>query len=182
MGNVDYEKVTSNIRKEQTKKSRGLYKSYFAKDRFLIGKHASIHGTASAVRKWKKDYPQVNESTIRGFKKRYEAQINEETQKKKSLKKVIVNKLCGHPCLLGDKIDPLVRSYLKARRYKRGVVNTTVAIATAKALTERYPLCEKGHLELGRSWAQSLFRRLGFVCCMKTTGKVRIPVGAQREA
>ena len=41
---------------------------------------------------------------------------------------------------------------------------------------------EKGHLELGRYWAQSLFRRLGFVCCVKTTRKVRIPVGTQREA
>ena len=126
----------------------------------MVGKHASIHGTASAVRKWKKDYPQVNESTIRGSKKCYEAQINEERQKKKSPKKVIVKKLCGRPCLLGDKIDLLFQSYLKARRYKGGVVNTTVAIATAKALTEQYPLLEKGHLELGRSWAQSLFRRL----------------------
>ena len=70
----------------------------------------------SAVRKWKKDYPQVNKSTICGFKKRYEAQINEERQKKKSPKKVIDNKLRGCPCLLGDKIDPLVQSYLKARR------------------------------------------------------------------
>ena len=182
MGTVDYEKVTSNIRKEETKISRGLYKSCSAKDHFLIGKHANIHGTASAVRKWKKDYPQVDESTIRGFKKRYEAQINEERQKRKSPKKVIVNKLRGRPCLLADKIDPLVQSYLKARRYKGGVVNTTVAIATAKALTERYSLLEKGHLELERSWAQSLFRRLGFVRRMKTTGKVGIPVGAQREA
>ena len=136
MGNFDYEKVTSNIRKEQTKKSRGSYKSYSAKDRFLMGKHASIHATASGVRKWKKDYLQVNESTIRRFKKRYEAQINEKRQKKKSPKKVIVNKLRGRPCLLRDKIDPLVQSYLKARRYKGGVVNTTIAIATAKALTE----------------------------------------------
>ena len=93
MGTVNYEMVTSNICKEQMKKSRDSYKSYSAKDRFLIGKHASIHGTASAVRKWKKDYPQVNKSTIRGFKKRYEVQINEERQKKKSPKKVIVNKL-----------------------------------------------------------------------------------------
>ena len=147
MGTVDCEKVTSNIRKEQTKKPRGSYKSYSTKDRFLIGKHASIHGTISAVRKWKKDYPQVNESTIREFKKRYEAEINKERQKKKSSKKVIVNKLRGRPCLLEDKIDPLVQRYVKARRYKGGVFNTTVATATAKALTERYPLLEKGHLE-----------------------------------
>ena len=61
-------------------------------------------------------------------------------------------------------------------------MNTTVAIATAKALTKRYPLLEKDHVELGQSWAQSLFRRIGFVCRMKTTGKVKIPVGTQKEA
>ena len=57
-----------------------------------------------------------------------------------------------------------------------------VAIATAKALTKRYALLEKDHLELGKSWTQSLFRRLGFVRRMKTTGKVKIPVEAQKEA
>ena len=57
-----------------------------------------------------------------------------------------------------------------------------VAIATAKGLTKRYPLLEKDHLELGKSWAQSLFRCLGFVRRMKTTGKVKIQVGAQKEA
>ena len=113
MGTVDYEKVTSNIRKEQTKKPRGSYKSYSAKDRFLIGKHASIHGTASVVRKWEKDYPQVNESTIRRFKKRYEGQTDEERQKKKSPKKVIVNKVRRRPCLLGDKLIPLFKAISK---------------------------------------------------------------------
>ena len=162
----DYEKVTSNIQQAGTKKSRGAYKSYSAKDRFLIGKHASIYGTASAIRKWKKDHPQLNESTIRNFKKRYENQINEEKRRKKSPKKVIVNKLHGH----------------EATRYKGGVVNATVAIATVKALIDQYPLLEKGHLEFGRTWAQSLFRPLGFGCRMKTTGKVRIPLGAQLEA
>ena len=61
-------------------------------------------------------------------------------------------------------------------------MNTIVAIATAKALTKRYPLLEKDHLELGKSWTQSLFRGLGFVRRMETTGKVKILVGAQKEA
>ena len=73
------------------------------------------------------------------------------------------------------KINPLVQKHLKATNYKGGVVNTMVAITTAKALT-------KDHLELGKSWAQSLFHRLGFICRMKTTGKVKIPVGVQKEA
>ena len=130
----------------------------------------------------KKTYPNLNESTVCVFRKLYEAQIKDAHRKKKSPKKVIVNKLRGRPCLLGDKIDPLVQNYLKATRFKRGVVNSLVAIATAKAILKRYPRLEKENLKIERSWAQNLFRRMGFVRRIKTTGKVDIPVGAQKEA
>ena len=180
LGVVDHAKVDASVRKK-LKQSRGSYKAYSDKDRFSIGKDASMYGPASTTRKWKKTYPNLNESTVRGFKKRYDAHINDADRKKKSPKKVIVNKLRGRPCLLGDKIDPLVQNYLQATRHKRGVVNSLVAIATAKALLKRYPRLEKD-LKVGRSWAQSLFRRMVFVRRMKTTGKVHIPVGAQREA
>ena len=86
---------------------------------------------------------------VRGFKKRYEAKIKDEIRKKKSPKTVLVNKLRGRSCLLASKIDSFVQKYLKATRYKGEVVNTMVAIATAKALTKRYLLLEKNHLELG---------------------------------
>ena len=82
---------------------------------------------------------------VRGFKKRYEAKIKDEIREKKSPKTV----LRGRPCLLASKIDSFVQKYLKATRYKGEVVNTMVAIATAKALTKRYLLLEKNHLELG---------------------------------
>ena len=129
-----------------------------------------------------KTYPNLNESTVQGFRKHYEAQIKDAHCKKKSPKKVIVNKLRGHPCLFGDKINPLVQNYLKATRYKGGVVNSLVAIATAKALLKRYPCLEKENLKVERSWAQSLFQCMGFNCRIKTTGKVHVPVGAQKEA
>lgn len=181
LGVVDYQAVDKNVCKK-LKQPRGAYKTYSNKDRFLIGKDASMNGPAKTTRKWKKTYPNLNESTVREFKKRYEAHISDADRKKKSPKKVIVNKLRGRPCLLGDKIDPLVQNYLKATRHKGGVVNSLVAIATAKALLKRYPRLEKEGLKIERSWAQSLFRRMGFVRRMRTTGKVHIPIGAQREA
>ena len=181
MGAVDHETVDISVRKK-LKESRGSYKAYSDKNRFLIGKDASIYGPSSATRKWKTTYPNLNESTVRGFRKRYETQINDARCKNKSPQKVIVNKLRGRPCLLGDKIDQLVQNYLKATRYKGGVVNSLVATATAKALLKRYPRLEKGSLKIERSWAQSLFRRMGFVRRIKTTGKVHIPAGAQKEA
>ena len=180
LGAVDYGMVDSAVRKKPNK-ARGRYKVYSDKGRFSIGKNASIYGTASTVRKWKKSYLHINESTVRGFKKRYEAQIRDENCKKKSPRKFIVNKLRGRPCLLGNKIDPLVQKYLKVTRYKGGVVNTMAAIATAEALTKRYPLLEKDHVELGKSWAQSLFRRLGFVQRIKTTGKAAFHLGLKKK-
>ena len=138
---VDHETVDASVH-NKLKESRGSYQAYSDKDRFLVGKAVSINGPSSTTRTWKKTYPNLNESTVRGFRKRYEAQIKDAHRKKKSPKKVIVNKLRGRPCLLGDKIDPLVQNYLKATRYKRGVVNSLVAIATAKALLKQYPRLE----------------------------------------
>ena len=94
----------------------------------------------STVRRWKKIYPHINESTVSGFK--------DQIGKKKSSKTGITSKLPERPCLFRNKIDPLIQKYLKV---------------TAKALTKRYPLSEKNHLKLGKSCAQSLFYYLGFV-------------------
>ena len=52
----------------------------------------------------------------------------------------------------------------------------------SKGTNKTMPTLEKDHLKLGKSWVESLFRRFGFVHRMKTTSKVKIPVGAQKEA
>ena len=79
-------------------------------------------------------------------------------------------------------LDELVQRFLQATRYKDGVVNTAVVIATAKALTERYPNMELSDIAIGRPYAMSLFRRMHFVKRRVTTGKVKIPLGALKEA
>ena len=56
-----------------------------------------------------------------------------------------------------------------------------MAIAT-ESLTEVISTSRKENLKIDRSWAQSLFRRMGFVRPIKTTGKLHIPIGAQKEA
>ena len=164
------------------KSKRGAYKVYTDKDRYSIGKYASFHRVAASVTAWKKTYPNRNESTVRGFKKRYEAKLKEASRKNVSPKKKLANKMRGRPTLLGQKRDTLVQKFLRATRYKDGVVNTQTALATAKALVKRYPLLEKENLVLGAPLAKSLFRRMGFVLRWKTTAKVVIPEGALKEA
>ena len=89
-----------------------------------------------------KNFPKPEWSTVRGSRKRYEAKIKDALRKKKSPKKVIVKKLRGRPCLLGDKIDPLTQNYLKATRYKEGVVNSG-GNSDCKSLTEAISMSRK---------------------------------------
>ena len=160
----------------QTSKA-GPHKVYTDKDRYSIGKHASCHGVATSVRGWKKTYPNLNESTVLGFKKRYEAKLKNVSPKKK-----LANKMLGRPTLLGQNHDVLVQKFLRATRYKGGVMNMQTVLATAKALVKRYPLLEKENLILGAPYAKSLFCRMDFVLRRKTTAKVLVPEGALKEA
>ena len=76
----------------------------------------------------------------------------------------------------------MVQRCLLALRSQGGVVSRTIAIATARALIARNPQYNLGHVKIDSSWAQSLFRRMGFKRRMRTTGKVEIPEGARKEA
>ena len=173
--------VTVKRRLRQTSK-RGAYKVYTDKDRYSIRKYASCHGVTASVRVWKKTYPNLNESTGCGFKKRYETKFKKASRKKVSPKKKLANKIHGRPTLLGQKLDTLMQKFLRATRHKGGLVNTQTALATAKALVKRYPLLEKENLVLGAPWAKSLFRHMGFALRQKTSARGLISEGALKEA
>ena len=83
-------------------------KVYTDKDRYSIGKYASCHGIAASARARKKTYPNLNESTVRGFKKRYEDKLKEASRRDVSPKKKLANKMRERPTLLGQKLDTLV--------------------------------------------------------------------------
>ena len=132
----------------QTSK-RGAYKVYSDKDRYSIGNYAGCHKVAASVRTCKKTYPNLNESNVLGFKKRYKAKLKKASRKNVSPKKKLANKIRGRPTLLRQKLDTLVQKFIRATRYKGGVANPQNALATSKALVKRYPLPEKENLVLG---------------------------------
>ena len=72
---------------------------------------------------------------------------------------------------------------LHVLRRKGGVVNTTVTVATAKALIARGQVEYLKCLDLDSSyWAKSLFRHMGFTKRTCTTSKPEIPELARKEA
>ena len=83
--------------------------------------------------------------------------------------------------LLGS-LDQTVQKFLLALWSRGGLITLVIAVSIAKALITRNPHLMLDHNDLDSStWAGSLFRRMGFKNCMKTTGKIEIPDGARKE-
>ena len=127
-------------------------------------------------------FPDLNESTVRGFRKKYLAQMKLAEKRSRSPEKSIVNLQRGRPLLLGNDIDEKVRKYIMTLRFKGRQATFSIAIVVAKALIEQGDSKSLKVLKFGKNWAQSLFRRMGSKKRAATTGKVIIPAGAQKEA
>ena len=75
----------------------------------------------------------------------------------------------------------MVQTYIIQLSNRGGVVNRAIANATAQALLTRYSNLA-GEIDVSSSsWAQSLFRRMGFEKRRKTSSAVDIPDSARKE-
>ena len=121
---------------------------------------------------------QFGESQARALRKKYLDQEKKEPNVDKetgTLKR-------GRPLML-DTVNEKVCSFLQIVRRNRGVVNSVVAIATAKAIIAENDLEHLKTLDLDNSsWTKSLFRKIGFVRQAKTTSKPEIPKRTKNEA
>lgn len=139
LGQVDFESATQAA--EHAKSSTGKRKPYATctdEDRYTMEKYTSTYGVAATLREYRQKFPRINESTLRSFKKRYECHLSKHDLRKISPTKKLINKKHGRPLMLGQ-LDKLAQSFMRATRYKGGVVSTTVALAAARTLVNRYP-------------------------------------------
>ena len=70
LGIVDRDGIVDSIK--TVKSSQNSYAKYSADVRYEIGTYASEVGDAAAVRKFERSFPKLNESTVRGFRKKYQ--------------------------------------------------------------------------------------------------------------
>ena len=61
---------------------RGKYIKYSAVQRYEIGKYASEYSAASTLRKYKGEFPQFNESTVRSIPQKYEEELRQSLKEK----------------------------------------------------------------------------------------------------
>ena len=114
----------------------------------------------------------MKESNIGSFKARV---IKEKKDASKDQREVTqplkkYSKSTGHPILLAE-LDAMVQSYM----------NSSLAIATGKALIQKYPNAV-GNIDIDSpSWIKSLFNRMEYIRRMKTSSEDKVPGGARRE-
>ena len=178
LGVVDFALIQNKVDTSNRRSTK--YMKYTDNDRYNIGKYASEFGNSSAVRHFKKAFPSITESSVRTFKKKYEDQLA--TAKKAGVAPVksIVKKKLGRPLLLGQ-FDSIIQKYIQSMSNRGAVITWSIANSAAKALMRKYPGIV-GDIDIdSSSWAQSLFRRMGFVKRRKTSSKVDIPEAARKE-
>ena len=117
-----------------------------------IGKYAAENGNSNAQKHFKKNFPELSESTVHSFKKKYLSLI--------AIGKVnitsITTKYTGRPLVLGD-FNQQVQKYLNSLRTADTAISAPLVIAAAEGMIEakdRTLLVEHGgSINLTRSWA-----------------------------
>lgn len=182
IGRIDNEMINELVSLSKNSSSRSTkYRKWTDKERYDIGKYAAENGNSNALRKFQTDFPDLKESTVRTFKKRYYEEVRKgKEQLEESQKIEKYRQKTGRPFLLGD-LDAMVQSHLRSLSKKGSVINTTVAHAVARALITKYPHIA-GNVDVESSrWAKSLFARMNYVRRRKTSSKVDIPENARKE-
>ena len=151
-------------------KKRNAYTAFSDEDRakINIGKHAAENGNSSALKKFRRVYPDLGESTVRSFKRKYYEVLKEQVRQsgQSAIVESIPSKKRGRPLTLGD-LDNEVQQYVRALRTAGTPVGSPVMIAAARGIVmaKKSSLASRkcGHVVLSKSWAHCLMIRMGLV-------------------
>ena len=146
------------------RRKRKAYAVYTDEDRARIGRFAAENNNASALKRFRGDFPDLSESTVRGFKSKYLA-----ATKKMQTGEIVTSipsQKRGRPLTLGE-LDGAVQEYIRALRKAGTPVSTEVILAAAEGIVvaqDRTLLqVHGGSIVLTRGWALSLMKRMGLV-------------------
>ena len=171
-GNLRVERVLDLQQKtEPARKKRKTYTTFPGKQRTDIGRYAAENGNAAAVEKFRKEIPDLGESTVRLFKQRYLAEVKN-SRCGEPILEVSLRKR-GRPLALGKELDADVQKFVKALRSAGTAVNGAVVQAVAEGIVtaknQTLLAANGGCITISKSWAKSLMARMGLVKCHGST-------------
>ena len=162
------DQIDQHAEQQPTKRRRKEYKSYDDQTRLDIAKSAIAIGPAKTARKFA-----INESTVRSIKTRY-LRLKRLGQEPTSLP----NSPRGKPCMLGD-LDEKIQLYIKAARENGAAVSTRIVMSAAEGIVTKFArhrlASYGGHIEITKTWARSLLRRMGYTQRKGTKGIKHLP-------
>ena len=144
-----------------------------------IAKYCNKTGYSAAVGKFKSLLPDLNESTVCGFRKKYLHLIKLGEKRNRSLD--------IHPTTWKATTSRQWHWRKSDKSYndfklKGGQATFAIAIVVAKSLKEQRDNESLTALKFGNDWTQSLFRWMGFKKRAATIEKVIMPEGTREEA
>ena len=166
------EAVTAALDEEKRGKKRKYNTSYTPEDRADIGRYAAENGNAAAVKKFK-DTHDIGESTVRLFKKRYLDELKKLDSTGKTEVKSLPKRHTGRKVLIGNQLDAKVQEYVRALRNAGTPIGSSIVMAAGEGIVnahDRTLLVEHGgHIQITKTWALSLLKRMGYVKRKATT-------------
>ena len=111
--------ISDFVSSEKSVNRSPQYRKWSDKQRYTIGKYAAESGNANTLRKFKTEFPNLSESTVRTFKKRYYEEVRKCKEKLEESKSITnYARKIGRPCLLGE-LDEMVQRHIRSLSKKR---------------------------------------------------------------
>ena len=173
LGQQEYQNVVSNVVdlvnpstvSPATGRQRGKRQSYVhysGEMRANIGKYTAENGIEKARKYFSKDFPDLKESTIRNFKKKYHVKLAEARKAGNTEVICIPSEVRGRPPILMD-LDNKLLTFLKGIRSRGGVINVHVVQGVTHALITSNPaMSHLNNFDMPRSWVHSIYKRMGY--------------------
>ena len=141
---------------------RQSYAHYSGEMRAKIGKYAAENGKEKARKHFSKDFPDLKESTIRNFEKKYYVKLAEARKAGNTEVICIPSEVRGRPPILTD-LDNKLLTFLKGIRSRGGVINVHEVRGVTHALITSNPAMTHLHnLDMPRSWVHSIYKSMGY--------------------
>ena len=149
------------------KKLRGKYLSFSSEEKATIGRYASEHGVAKAMKHFKDKG--AKESSVQDWMKVYERELRICDKIKNASPGVPVTvttlpkKSRGRPPLIGKKLDEKLQEKIVSMREHQAAISSSVVVGIGLLKYDKSLLSDfRGPIELNKEWAHSVLRRMGF--------------------
>ena len=156
---------------------RGVYQKYTPQEKAEISSYAAMHGTTAAIRHYKGRFPQLKWTTVNDWRKAMAVATKKAIRSGEPVKiDRLEEKKRGRPSMLSDEVTADIKRYITSLRDAGRVVNTRIVIAAATGILQRKDpsvlRCNGGHIDLQKSWAKYLLKKMDFVKRRATTKHV----------